>query len=209
MVFRTADVDDSDAINRLYEYDTGAIKMQPEYFQRGSRTFEKCQEDRPHDTKLSIIAMTNEIAKAISLWKYEGAYSFYDHNENNVSGYMDGAHFACMDASGSLVGYCCFGVEARIPAIEENVYDEGYTDIGLGLKPDSCGKGNGLAFLNNGLVYAKNHYGTTQFRLSVATFNERAITVYKRAGFYIEREVTNSYFQNKFYIMKYICRNIT
>ena len=41
MVFRTATVDDIEAINNLfYELDTGAIEMQPEHFQRGSRSSE-------------------------------------------------------------------------------------------------------------------------------------------------------------------------
>ena len=48
-------------------------------------------------TKVSIMSMTEDHARAISLWKYEGVYAFYDHSEGNVSGYMDGTHFACVD----------------------------------------------------------------------------------------------------------------
>ena len=151
----------------------------------------------------NIVNMTEEYACSISKWKYDGAYSFYNHNENDIAGYMDGAHFACLDADNELIGYFCFGQDARIPTIEEGVYDDEYLDIGLGLRPDLCGRGLGLAFLNEGLSYAVKHYNTKKIRLSVAVFNERAIKLYRKAGFYSECEVTNSYFQNKFLIMKY------
>ena len=151
--------------------------------------------------KLNVIPMTEEYAKAISLWKYDGEYSFYDHSENNIDGYMDGTHFACEDATGSLMGYFCFGADARIPTVEKDVYDENFLDVGLGLRPDLCGGGYGLSFLNAGLSFAQQKYRTADFRLSVAEFNRRAVKVYVRAGFQIQSEVTNSYFKNKFYVM--------
>lgn len=156
------------------------------------------------NNKTNIIPMTEEHARAISTWKYEGIYSFYDHNGDAIDGYMDGTHFACINASDELIGYFCFGADARIPTIETNVYDKGFLDIGLGLKPDLCGKSNGFAFLNHGLDYAQKCYATTHFRLSVAIFNERAIRLYKKVGFVEEREVTNSHFKNKFLIMTFV-----
>lgn len=53
-----------------------------------------------------------------------------------------------------------------------------------------------------GLVLLPSGFKAGKFRLSVAAFNERAIKAYKRAGFYVDREVTNSFFMNKFIIMK-------
>jgi len=145
--------------------------------------------------------MTEDYASNISRWKYDDIYSFYDHDENDTSGYMDGTHFACLNADGELIGYFCFGAEARIPTVENDVYDDAYLDVGLSLRPDLCGKGYGLAFFNNGLNYGKKLYGTNKFRLSVATFNERAIKLYMKLGFCTQREVTNSYYKNKFLIM--------
>lgn len=41
MIIRKAAIEDIDAINKLfYELDTDAINMQPEHFQRGSRSFD-------------------------------------------------------------------------------------------------------------------------------------------------------------------------
>ena len=153
---------------------------------------------------MKIIPMTEEYGHAIALWKYEGIYSFYNHDEENINEYMDGTHFACTNAAGELIGYFCFGADARVPTIEENVYDEGFLDIGLGLRPDLCGKKYGLSFLLNGLAYAQKLFIANCFRLSVAAFNERAIKVYRKAGFFVEQEVTNSYYKNKFFIMKCI-----
>ena len=56
-------------------------------------------------------------------------------------------------------------------------------DFGLGLRPDLTGRGLGLAYLSAGLVFAGQRFKPSRFRLSVATFNERAIRVYERAGF--------------------------
>ena len=156
------------------------------------------------DKKIDVIPMAKDYSRLISLWKYEGEYSFYDHNERNIEGYMDGAHYACTNKDGELIGYFCFGKDARIPTIEDDVYDDDFLDIGLGLRPDLCGKNMGFSFFNNGLDYAQRMFHTKKFRLSVAAFNERAIKVYKKAGFCVVHEVTNSYFKNKFFIMKCI-----
>jgi RimJ/RimL family protein N-acetyltransferase len=151
-----------------------------------------------------IVSMSPEHAKEIAGWCYDGIYSFYNHNDNQIDGLLDGTHYACIDSCGNLIGYFCFGNDARIPTIEENVYDGDSVDVGIGLRPDMCGKGFGLTLINLGLNYARKELGYKKFRLSVATFNERAIKVYLKAGFRVDSEVTNSYFKNKFYIMTQI-----
>ena len=132
-------------------------------------------------------------------------YAFYNRREEfwaeNIPAMLDGSHIAFLEPSGRLAGYFSFGEDGRIPTVEECVYDASALDIGLGLRPDLCGQGNGLAFVKEGIHYAEKMLGGKRLRLSVAAFNERAIRVYQRAGFQIERQVTNAYFKNLFYIM--------
>ena len=71
--------------------------------------------------------------------------------------------------------------------ISKWIYNEPYTmysiDIGLGIKPNLCSKGLGFNFLCEGINFAKNKLLAKSIRLTVASFNKRAIKVYKRAGF--------------------------
>lgn len=156
-------------------------------------------------SKLTLSPMTREQAQEIAAWRYDGEYAFYNRREEFIPDFieslLDGDHYACTDENRELIGYFCFGAEARVPTVEENVYDDDALDVGLGMRPDLCGHGFGLDFVLFGIHFAREVLGARRFRLSVAAFNLRAKTVYERAGFRTVREVTNSYFKNKFSIM--------
>lgn len=155
--------------------------------------------------KLIVVPMLRKHQQAISQWKYEGIYAFYnrtrplEYDEKDDIRVEDA--FVCLDDDSCVAGYFHFGKEAQIPTIENYLYTSDYLDIGLGLRPDLCGQGLGIAFVALGMEYAEHIYKMDKFRLSVAIFNERAIKVYLKAGFSVEEEVTNSYFKNKFFIM--------
>lgn len=131
--------------------------------------------------------MTLDNAKQIITWKYNDEYSIYSFSDNDedLAELMNGEYFSSFDAEGKLIGYICHGQSARVPGgVTKGIYEEaGYNDIGLGLKPDLTGKNIGLVFLNQGIEFLKGMLQTYKFRLVVAEFNKRAITVYERAGF--------------------------
>ncbi len=122
--------------------------------------------------------MCEEEAQAISGWQYEPPYSFYDWSADADDLALllgkesrEGRFFSAFAEDGALVGFFEFQVDG------EDVI------VGLGLRPDLTGRALGLPFVEESLAFARERFGPRRFRLSVATFNERAIRVYERAGF--------------------------
>ena len=127
--------------------------------------------------------LTEADAEAIAAWHYPEPYSFYDWtaDADDLAELLDpaargDAYWAVEDATGELVGYFSFK-----PAGDARIV------IGLGLRPDHTGRGLGAAFLQAGLDHARSRHDPAELSLAVATFNQRAIKVYERAGFTVVR----------------------
>ena len=125
-----------------------------------------------------FVPMSQRVAQEVSGWHYEPPYSFYDADQDpeDLAELLDserrrGRYFSAFDTSGALVGFFCFDLEGET------------VEIGLGLRPDLTGGGLGLRFVLAGLAFAQERFSPRAFRLSVATFNRRAIRVYEKAGF--------------------------
>ena len=133
----------------------------------------------------TIKPMEYNEAKEISKWTYKDPYSIYNMDEDDIKELMNGTYFSAVDKENNLIGYYCFGEAAQVPVGHEfGVYEgDNIIDIGLGIKPSLCGQGLGGDFLSNGLNFVKNKLLAKEVRLTVATFNQRAIKTYKRAGF--------------------------
>jgi ribosomal-protein-alanine N-acetyltransferase len=128
--------------------------------------------------QLEITAMSQADAVAIAAWHYPPPYSFYDWTADVEDAALlldeqsrEGRFFSALDVNGELAGFFEFQVKG------DDVI------IGLGLRPDLTGRGLGHAFLEAGIEFARETFAPAQFRLSVASFNKRAIKVYERAGF--------------------------
>jgi ribosomal-protein-alanine N-acetyltransferase len=122
--------------------------------------------------------MAQADAAAVAGWRYPEPFSFYDWtaDEDDLAELLDAdlrgeAYFAVEDDEGQLVGYFSFKPEGRTLV------------VGLGLRPDLTGRGLGGGFFAAGLDYGRERFAPERFSLAVATFNERAIRVYERAGF--------------------------
>jgi ribosomal-protein-alanine N-acetyltransferase len=118
-------------------------------------------------------------AEVIAEWRYPEPFSFYNWtaDPDDLRELLDPslrgeAYWAVKDEAGDLVGHFSFKPK-----------DERAIEIGLGLRPDLTGRGLGASFLAAGLNFARDRFAPEWFVLSVATFNERAIKVYERAGF--------------------------
>lgn len=126
--------------------------------------------------ELTIRPTTQADAEAIAAWRYPGEYAFYDADADPVD--LDellhdrgDGRFAVATGDGELVGH--FQLKPGDGAVE----------LGLGLRPDLTGRGLGASFLDQGIRFVERLQGPTRITLAVAAFNERAITVYARAGF--------------------------
>ena len=126
-------------------------------------------------------------ARHIVTWTYEPPYSIYSlqDSQETIADLLGGEYYTVTDQGGALIGYFCFGASAQVPAGHSiGAYtDTSLLDIGLGLNPALCGQGRGLFFMEQGLIFATEELGANGFRLTVATFNNRAIKTYERAGF--------------------------
>ena len=138
-------------------------------------------------TRLHFTPLSQEEAEVIAEWRYPEPYSFYDWSadvddlrELLDPGLRGEAYWAVKDDEDELVGHFSFKPK------------EDDLEVGLGLRPDLTGRGLGAAFLVAGLDFARGWFSPKRFTLAVATFNERAITVYERAGFARDRVYIHS-----------------
>jgi [ribosomal protein S18]-alanine N-acetyltransferase len=135
----------------------------------------------------TITKMTEDFAKEILLWQYDSPYDFYNNEltDESLKELLNNTYLAVVDETKQLTGYYCTGISAIVPAGKEyGAYNENMIDIGLGLKPELTGAGRGGGFLTFILQNIEDgKIESLPLRLTVATFNKRAIKLYENVGF--------------------------
>jgi len=135
------------------------------------------------------VPMTVDQATAILKWTYPPPYDFYniETSEEAYAELLDGSYQAVI-AQTQLVGFFCTGQSAQVPSGRPlGLYRDDYLDLGLGRQPELTGQGTGFIFCSFVLDTVKAQ-STLPLRLTVASFNERAIHLYEQLGF--QRQVT-------------------
>ncbi|MBB3113796.1 RimJ/RimL family protein N-acetyltransferase [Paenibacillus phyllosphaerae] len=130
-----------------------------------------------------IAPLTAAHAESLCSWRYEPPYDFYrwlSWEEIQAQGREFGdpdirrdQYAAALDEHGQLVGFAQF-----FPLL-------GVTRLGLGLRPDLCGQGSGIALVRVVVAEALRRSPSHEIDLEVHSWNRRAIRVYERAGFAI------------------------
>jgi ribosomal-protein-alanine N-acetyltransferase len=130
--------------------------------------------------------MDEASARTILAWRYEAPYDIYNLDlegaDQVVGCFVEpaNAYYTILDSKGELIAYCCFGSEGRVPGGD---YESPALDIGLGVRPDLTGRGLGDAFVEAVLGFAKKQFAPSDYRVTVAEFNKRALRVWEKAGF--------------------------
>ena len=108
-------------------------------------------------------------------WRYDPPYDFYnvDPNEEETEiQYCLQPTTACyiiIDERNNLVAFCTFGQDGQVPG---GNYADDALDIGMGVRPDLTGQGNGRIFVNAVLDFARRTFSPIAFRVTVAEFNQ-------------------------------------
>ena len=135
----------------------------------------------PSPTSLRVVPLTEEHAAALCTWRYEPPHDCYDMTGAEPEGLLDpAAGFHALVSGEELVGFRSFGLDGRVPGWD---YDETALDTGGGLRPDLVGRGLGRHAIGAGLSYGRERFAPPAFRVSVASFNARALRVVESLGF--------------------------
>lgn len=134
---------------------------------------------------IQIGPLTEVLAREVCTWHYEGVYSVYDFSDwdvvvQNCWSLADEEvrtnDFLALYLDDIMVGF------GRIQLQNDEVA------LGIGLKPEYCGKGYGQACMSALVSEAQNRFGReVAIGLEVRRFNKRAIKCYEKVGFLEER----------------------
>ncbi|MFR3072563.1 MAG: GNAT family N-acetyltransferase [Paeniclostridium sp.] len=151
---------------------------------------------------LKPVKFTEELAKEITTWRYEGEYEIYNlpswdeiinkqislckkEKRKNFIGYLN--------EEKNLIGFV-------------NLVDEGDSVfLGIGVKPEYCGVGIGKQIIKMALDECSKRYESKPIILEVRSWNKRAIKCYESQGFKIvkiKKQETYAGF-GEFFVMKY------
>jgi ribosomal-protein-alanine N-acetyltransferase len=133
-----------------------------------------------------IEPLTTDQVRDFLQWQYSGPYAMYnmsaEDEETQILFFLDpqNGYFAITDNEGTLLGFCNFGADARVPGGD---YSVEAIDIGMGMRPDLTGQGNGKLYAGAVFDFAKIQYAGQQHRVTIAEFNQRAQQLCRKVGF--------------------------
>nr|WP_242025618.1 GNAT family N-acetyltransferase [Leptolyngbya sp. FACHB-36] len=129
--------------------------------------------------------MNENTARAVLKWQYEPPYDFYNNSEleelSSLQHLLNPRNaFYSLEETDSLVAFCSFGPDGQVTGGD---YQDQALDIGMGVRPDLTGCGNGNRFATAVLEFADSLFAPAAFRVTIAAFNQRAIRVWQKLGF--------------------------
>ena len=129
--------------------------------------------------------MDRAAATEIVRWRYDPPYDVYNmdgHEEDRIVQDLTDprcAYHALFEHGRNLAAFCCFGLDARVQGGD---YKLDALDVGMGVRPDLTGRGQGGRFARAVLDFARHTYAPRTFRVTIAAFNGRAQRVWSKLG---------------------------
>ena len=130
---------------------------------------------------MHVAPLTREHALDICTWRYASPYDCYDMTDADPDWLLEPeAGFHALLAGDQLIGFRSFGPDGQVPGW---AYDDQALDTGGGLRPRLVGQGLGRGAISAGLAFGRAQFAPPAFRVTVATFNNRALRVVEALGF--------------------------
>lgn len=127
---------------------------------------------------MKLVPVTRDHHAQIDGWRYPEPYGFYDMDrfpedivDRHRPAFYERAWRATVSDNGELLGFW------------ELTRDGDTLTIGLGMRPDLTGQGEGQRFVEHGLDVIAAAERPSRLRLEVSDVNIRARKVYERVGF--------------------------
>lgn len=134
--------------------------------------------------ELTIGKVSIEQAKEIAAWRYEPPFSLYDLSEEDCPFIWEPArYYSVFDQEQVLLGFCCFGKEARVTGGNYKEQKPMGLDVGVGMASNKTGKGLGNKFVAAVLHFGNMQFSPAKFRVTVAAFNQRSLKPFCKLGF--------------------------
>ncbi len=154
---------------------------------------------------MRIAPLTLAHAQDICTWQYPAPYDCYDMTGARPSTLLDpSAGFVALLVEDELVGFRSFGNDGRVPGWD---YDDDALDTGGGLRPSLTGQGWGRAAIATGLAYGSEQFHPQAFRVTVASFNVRALRTVASLGFEPVGEFVSTTDQRPYVVLTRVVRN--
>jgi len=129
---------------------------------------------------------TNETsAREFLQWKYEPPYEIYNYLpwqlEDDLAYHTNPVNnMYSMFRADELIGYCSYGRDAQVPGGD---YSEEAMDIGMMIKPELTGQGQGHNYADAVIQYGVSKYQPKKLRVTILESNLRAVRVWEKNGF--------------------------
>jgi len=132
-------------------------------------------------SRVQIAPLTREHAVDICTWRYPAPYDCYDKINTDPDELLrPDMGFHAVLVGDRLIGFRSFGPDGQVSGWQ---YDDSALDTGGGLRPELTDRGMGREAISAGLTFGRARFAPPAFRVTVASFNTRALHTVESLGF--------------------------